>query len=255
MKSSPASAIAGGFCLLAALVWAGAISMGGGPWEPVQSAVLAAGLVMLSTAALVGVVVKNSRWGRRMAGGLAAGELGLATAIPLSGWWWVGVGAAAATLTLMAGPWLAESERRRAPTLGPPARAVLLLCVLAGLPVALAAVSVNGLGGGWVFAALSAAAAALYAKAVAGSLVVTRFIVPAVALAASVTTPWPGWTVIVAGAGVVAWAAWSEDARLAVRPLVDTRPEPVPGPTPLRIRSATDAGGSRPAPERNRDNR
>ncbi|MDE0234447.1 MAG: hypothetical protein OXM62_05525, partial [bacterium] len=141
MNSSPAAATAGGLCLLAALAWAGAISVGGGPWEPVQSAALAAGLVALSTAALVGVVVKNSRWGRRMAGGLAAGELGLATAIPLSGWWWVGLGMAAATLTLVAGPWLAESGRRRTPTLGPPGRSVLLLCVLAGLPVVLAAVS------------------------------------------------------------------------------------------------------------------
>ncbi len=253
MTPSPAAATAGGLCLLAALVWAGAISAGGGPWEPVQSAVLAAGLVVLSTAALVGVVVKNSRWGRRMAGGLAAGELGLAMAISLSGWWWVGVGTAAATLTLAVGPWLAESGRRRAPTLGPPARAVLLLCVLAGLPVALAAVSVNGLGGGWAFAALSAATAAIYAKAVAGSLLITRFVVPAVALPAAVTTPWPGWTVIVAGGGLAAWAAWSEDARLAVRPLVDTRPEPVPGPTPLRIRSARETTGSRPAVERNRD--
>lgn len=252
MKSSPAAATAGGLCLLAALVWAGAISVGGGPWEPVQSAVLAAGLVVLSTASLVGIVVKNSRWGRRLAGGVAAGELSLAVAIPLSGWWWAGVGAAAATLTMVAGPWLAESGRRRAPTLGPPARSALLLCVLAGLPVVLAGVSVNGLGGGWVFAALSAAAAAIYAKAVAGSLLVTRFVVPAVALPAALTTPWPGWTVIVVGAGVAAWAAWSEDARLAVRPLVDTRPEPVPGPTPLRIRSARETAGSPPA-ERSRD--
>ena len=250
MKPSPPAAPAGGLCLLTALAWAGAISVGGGPWEPVQSAVLAAGLVALSTAALVGVVVKNSRWGRRMAGGLAAGELGLAMAIPLSGWWWVGVGTAGATLTLVAGPWLAESARRRAPTLGPPARAVLLLCVLAGLPVALAAVSVNGLGGGWAFAALSAGAAAIYAKAVAGSLLVTRFVVPVAALPAAFTTPWPGWTVIAAGAGVAAWAAWSEDARLAARPLVDTRPGPVPGPTPLRIRSARETAGSRPAVER-----
>ena len=253
MKSSPAAATAGGLCLLAALVWAGAISVGGIPWAPVQSAVLAAGLVVLSTTALVGVVVKNSRWGRRIAGGLAAGELGLAMAIPVSGWWWVGVGTAAATLTLVAGPWLAESGRRRAATLGPPARAVLLLCVLAVLPVALAAVSVNGLGGGWAFAALSAAAAAIYAKAVTGALLLTRFVVPAAALPAALATPWPGWTVIVAGAVVAAWAAWSEDARLAVRPLVDTRPEPVPGPTPLRIRSAGETTGSRPAAEPNRD--
>ena len=255
MRSSPAAAVAGGLCLLAALVWVGAIFAGGGPWAPVQSAVLAAGLMVLSTAALVGVVVKNSRWGPRMAGGLAAGKLGLAMTIPLSGWWWVGVGTAAATLILVAGPWLAESGRRRAPTLGPPARAVLLLCVLAGLPVALAAVSVNGLGGGWAFATLSSVAAAIYAKAVRGSLLVTRFVVPAAALPAAFTTPWPGWIVIVAGAGVAAWAAWSEGARLAVRPLVDTRTEPVPGPTPLRIKSAGETTGSRPAAERNRDHR
>ncbi|MDE0232753.1 MAG: hypothetical protein OXI56_06590 [bacterium] len=253
MRSSPGAATAGGLCLLAALAWAGAISVGGGPWAPAQSAVLAGGLVALSTAALVGVVMKNSRWGRRMAGWLAAGELGLAMAIPLSGWWWAGVGAAATALTLVAGPWLSESGRRRAPTLGPPARAVLLLCVLAGLPVAIAAVSVNGLGGGWALAALSAAAAGLYAKAVAGSLLVTRFVVPAVAVPAAFTTPWPGWTVVVAGAGVAAWAAWSEDARLAVRPLVDTRPDPVPGPTPLRIRSARETARPRPAATPNRD--
>lgn len=227
--------------------------MGGGPWESVQSAVLAAGLVVLATAALVGLVMRNSRWGRRMAVGLAVGELGLATATPLSGWWWVGVGVAAVTLALVSGPWLSELERRRTPTLGPPARAVLLLCVLAAMPVALAGVSINGMGGGWALAAASVAAASIYAKALPGSLSVTRFVIPAVALPAAVTTPWPGWTVIVAGGGVAAWAAWSEDARLAVRPLVDTRPEPVPGPTPLRIRSARETSGSRPAADRRDD--
>lgn len=250
MKPSPAAVSAGGLCLLSALGWAGAIPVGGGPWEPAQSAVLAAGLVVLATAALVGMVVKNSRWGRRMAGALAVGQLGLATAIPPSGWWWLGVVTAGATLALVSGPWLAESGRRRAPSLGPPARSVLLLCVLAGLPVALAAVSINGLGGGWVLAALSAAAAGIYAKALPGSLLVTRFAVPAAAVAVVFSTPWPGWPVALGGGGAAAWAAWSKDARLAVRPLVDACPLPDPGPTPLRIRSAREAGERRAAVDR-----
>ena len=234
-------------CLASALLWAGALSTGAGPWDPFQLVVLAAGIVVLATAALVGMVVKGSRWGRRMAGGLALGELGLAMAAPVSGWWWAGVGMAAATLALVTGPWLSEAERRRTATLGPPSRAVLLLCVLAGLPVALAAVSVNGLGGGWGMAAASAAATPFYAKALPGSLLVTRFVIPAAAVGAAFTTPWPGWTVAAGGGCVAAWAAWSKDARLAVQPLVDTRTTPTPAPTPLRIRSASEAAGRRPA--------
>ncbi len=247
MKTSPGAATAGGICLTGALLWAGVLSTDGGIWDPVQLVILAGGLVILATAALVGMVVKGSRWGRRMAGGLAVGELGVAMVAPVSGWWWAGVGVAAATLALVSGPWLATTEKRRAPSLGPPSRAVLLLCVLASLPVALAAVSVNGLGGGWGMAAVSAAIAPAYAKALPGSLLAARFAVPAAGVVAAFTTPWPGWTAVVGGGLLAAWAAWSEEARLAVQPLVDTRPDPTPapGPTPLRIKSASELPGRR----------
>ena len=241
MKTSPGAAAAALLSLAAALLWAGALLAVPGPWGDPQVAVLAGGLVILATVALVGVVVKGARWGRRLAGGLAIGQLGLAMMAPVSAWWWVAVAAAGATLALVGGPWLATSERRRTPQLGPPPRAVLLLCTLACLPVLLAAVAVNGLGGGWALAALSAATAVVYAKAVPGSLFSARFIVPSAAVAAAFTTPWPGWPAVVLGGAVAAWAAWSPESRLAVRPLVADLPDPAPGPTPLTIRSAREA--------------
>ena len=243
---TPAAA-AGVTNLLSALVWAAALAADPGPWNPFQSLVLGAGSVVLACAALVGMVVRGARWGRRLAGGLAVGELGIATIAPISPWWWAGVGIAGATLILVGGPWPAEAERRRAAQLGPPPRAVLLLCLLAGLPVALAGIAVNGLGGAWVLTGLSAAAAPAYAKAWPGALPAARFLIPAASLAAAFTTPWPGWAAAVAGGGAVAWAAWSEDARLAVQPLVETGPPPAPGPTPLRIRSATATAAPRRA--------
>lgn len=216
-----------------------------GPWSDMQVLVLAGGLVILATVALVGVVVKGSRWGRRMAGGLAVGELGVAMMASVSAWWWVAVAAAGATLALVGGPWLATAERHRPPQLGPPPRAVLLLCTLASLPVALAAVAVNGLGGAWALAGLSAATAVGYSKAWPGSLLSARFLVPLAAAAAAFTTPWPGWPAVAAGGGLAGWAAWTEESRLAVRPLVDNLPGPAPEPTPLTIRSASEAGPPR----------
>ena len=232
-------------CLLSALLWAGAVSSGAGPWDPAQTVVLVGGLVLLATAALVGMVVKGSRWGRQLAAGLAAAELAVAMLAPISGWWWAAVGLSGATLALVGGPWLVTEQGRRAPSLGPPSQAVLLLCVLACVPVALAAVSVNGMGGGWVLAALSAVVALAYAKALPGSLFSARFLIPAVGVATAFATPWPGWTVAVGGSCTAAWAAWSEGARLAVQPLVDTRPTPTPGPTPLRIKSSRETAGTR----------
>ena len=245
MKTSPGAAAAALLCLVAALLWAGALLAAPGPWSDPQVAVLAGGLVVLATVALVGVVVKGSRWGRRMAGALAIGELGLAMMASVSAWWWVAVAASGATLALVGGPWLATAERRRTPQLGPPSRAVLLLCTLASLPVVLAAVAVNGLGGAWGLAALSAVTAVFYAKALPGSLFSARFMVPAASVAAAFTTPWPGWPAAALGGGVAAWAAWSPESRLAVRPLVDNLPDPAPGPTPLTIRSAQAAGPTR----------
>ena len=66
MKGSPGAATAGGMCLASALLWARALSTGAGPWDPFQLVVLTAGIVVLATAALVGMVVKGSRWGRRI---------------------------------------------------------------------------------------------------------------------------------------------------------------------------------------------
>jgi hypothetical protein len=245
VKTSPGAAIAASLCLVAALAWAGALLIEPGPWNDGQVLVLAAGLVILATVALVGVVLKGSRWGRRMAGGLAVGELAVAMMVTISAWWWVAVGAAGATLALVGGPWLATAERHRTPQLGPPPRAVLLLCTLAAFPVGLAAVAVNGLGGAWVLAGLSAATAVGYSKALPGSLFSARFIVPIAAAVATLTTPWPGWPAVAVGGTLVAWAAWSEESRLAVRPLVDNLPVPAPEPTPLTIRSARDTGPPR----------
>ena len=232
-------------CLVSALLWAGAVSTSSGPWPPLQVVVVAGGLLILATAALVGMVVKGSRWGRRMAAGLGVGELGLAVMTPISAWWWMAVAVAAATVAVVGGPWLATAERRRAAQLGPPARAVLLLCVLGSLPVVLAGAGVNGMGGGWLLATLSAATVLVYAKALPGSLFAARFLVPASAVAASFTTPWPGWPVAAAGGCLAAWVAWSEEARLAVQPLVDTTPPLTPGPTPLRIRPARETAARR----------
>ena len=192
MKTSPGPAAAALLSLVSALLWAGALLAVPGPWSDPQVAMLAGGLLVLATVALVGVVVKGSRWGRRLAGALAIGQLGLAVMASVSAWWWMAVAASGATLALVGGPWLSTAERRRAPQLGPPSRAVLLLCVLACLPVLLAAVAVDGLGGAWALAALSAATAVAYAKALPGSLFSARFIVPSVAVAAAFTTPLAG---------------------------------------------------------------
>ena len=245
MKTSPGTASAAAMCLLGAILWAGATSGDSGPWPPTQTVVVAGGLLILATAALVGMVVKGALWGRRLAAGLAVGELGVATLAPISAWWWAGIAVAGATLALVGGPWLATAERHRAAQLGPPRQAVFLLCVLGSLPVALAAVSVEGLGGGWILAGVSAGTALIYAKAWPGALLAARFVVPATGMAAVFTIPWPGWPVAAAGGLLAAWIAWSTQARLAVQPLVDTTPPAAPGPTPLRIRSARETAGRR----------
>ena len=248
-------AAAGISCLASALAWAGAIQSAQAPeWTPLQSLALSAGSLILATAALVAMVVRGSRWGRRLAVGLSVGQLGLAILIPISSWWWAGVALAGSTLAIAGGPWTGSFGKGPQARLGPPSQAVLLLCLLACLPVALAAVSVNGLGGGWGLAGLSAGTAAAYAKALPGSLMAARFLMPTASVVAAFTTPWPGWILAIMGGGATTWVAWSSGARLAVRPLVDPGPPPVPEPTPLRIRSASAGLRSRPGedrPERN----
>ncbi len=255
VMASPAHS-AGGLALLGALLWAGALLVRGGPWDPVQVVVIASGSMLLATAVLAGMVVKGSRWARRGVAGLAAGQLALATVVPISWWWWAGVAVAGAALLVGSGPWLVAIERRRPPSLGPPPRAVALICTLAGAPVVLSAVSINGIGGGWVLAVVSALAAGAYAKALAGSLLAVRFLVPAAGISAVLTTPWPGWAVAAIATCLLVWLGWHEEVRLAVRPLVDPPAPPTPGPTPLRIRSAREtARGSPPAADAGPDPR
>ena len=236
------STVAGALCLLSALAWSVPLR-GDGRWEhwsPIQGLVVTGGLIILATAAVVAMVVRNAGWGRRLAVGLAVGQLGLAMLTTPSPWWWAAVGLSGATLAMAGGPWAKAFGTKRVAHLGPPPRAVLLLCLLACLPVIVAAVSINGLEGGWVLVGLSAVGAAAYAKAWPGALFAARFLIPAASAAAAVTTPWPGWAVALLAGTATTWAAWSKDARLAVQPLTDTAPAPSPSPTPLRIRSASE---------------
>ncbi|MDH5616652.1 MAG: hypothetical protein OEY62_08965 [Acidimicrobiia bacterium] len=195
----------------------------------------AADALVLAAVAVVGILVAQGRWARRLAIGVTVALPIIGTGLETSPWWWAALLLSGVALAGLLGPTLNQIVRRLPSATGPPAKAVLLVLTLLAAPAVIALLGpVDGLG--WTAAALCVVVAGWYAKAAPGALTLVRT-VPIVALigAGLGTYAGAGLIIIVPFAIYVGYLAWSADARLAVHPLIEEGrrvpmlPEMVPG--------------------------
>jgi hypothetical protein len=206
--------------ILSCLWWGFSLTVEPSPWTPVQSVVIAAGLLVGGTAAAAGILTDRSPLARRLAFGVL-GVTGLVAALrPTGSGWAIGVALAVVAGVGLAGPWMRQWMRERPTPESPRPVAAGLLVLLLGLPVAAAlwpqmtgsvALALGSVGA-WVIALL-------YARGGKGALWATRIGIPLLAVAA-LGFEAPAAITWLAGVAAATVLAWTASARVAVRPLV-----------------------------------
>lgn len=188
--------------------------------EGPPGAVMATTLIILVAVAIIGMLVGHARWARRLGIGLAGLGLLVVGLGEVDGWWWPGVLSAAVALGGLIGPGMKGTVRDLAPALGPPPQAVLLPLALMGAPAAVVLTRLDGIDR-WAWLAIGCCwgSAALYAKAGWGGLTAVRALVPLTLATSAVGPPIPA-VVDLTLAGAVLALAWTVNARVAIRPLV-----------------------------------
>lgn len=228
--------------IAAGVIWGLAVGLERSLWKGWSAVWLGTELVVLTAVSVVGMLVGAARWARRLGIAAAAFSLGTATVSPFAWWWAAGVVAAAVALAGLVGTGMKGLVRERPAAAGPPAQAVVLALLLVATPgiVAAAVTEIDAptavlLGvvlvfGGW------------YAKAAPGALLVVRAGAPLVLAAVGLLLGWPAGTLPGFLALLVGWLAWTQAARVAVRPLVE-RGTAVPIPAELTPKEILDAAG------------
>ncbi len=201
---------------------------------------LAADALVLASTAVVGILVAQGRWARRLAIGITVALPLLGTGLEPGAAWWTALALSAVVLVGLAGPTLKRIVRQLPSAGGPPAKAVVLVIALLGAPALIALMGPVGTLG-WTASAVCAFVGAWYAKAAPGALSLVRTLPPVAVLAAGFDTyAGAGLFLAVPFAAYLGYLAWSADARLAVHPLIEEgRPVPVlPEMVPFEILDA-----------------
>ncbi len=240
------------FALLSSsLVWAGAL-LTAGRVATDSVALIATTLVVLTAISVVGMLVGHARWALRLGLVLVIAHLSVAVLVDVTAWWWVGLTLSAVATAGLAGPGMKGVVRDLPAAAGPPPEAVVVPLLLLAAPAAIAVSRLDGVGWWDLMAAAVAWVSALaYSKAWPAGLFGTRFVAP-VSLLVSGMASLPAGLATIALAVAVLRYAWTANARLAVKPLVEagTRVPIPPELTPSEIldQAGYDSRGRRTDP-------
>jgi len=213
--------IASASVLVAGFVWGLRLINAAAPFDGGSGALLGVSLVVAAAVATLGLVVARGRWARRMALGLLAVQAGLAVAMDLAGWGILALAATAASIVLVAGPWLDRFLRRLPPAEPIPPAAMALGLGLVVVPGILAVTSPGGVEEvHWAAALFSLVTAWAFARALRVGLWSARVVVPLLLIAAAAASTLVGALVAVAMAVSAAALAWSAPVNRAVTPLL-----------------------------------
>ncbi len=202
------------------LAWTVHLIVDPAPWEADAALAIAIGCLVLSIVAMTSLLLARGRWTRFFAAGLVVAELLIALVAEFDGWLITAVVLGGLGLAGLGGPWFKGWLRER-PAAGSPGWQPIALSIGAfALVPAVGIVSPSGLQPAH---GIAGAAGILfswgYLKAAIWALLGLRFAMPIVVLAAAISSPVLGGIALVAHGAVLAYLAWSKEARLAVDPL------------------------------------
>jgi hypothetical protein len=225
-----------------AAIWAG-IASSTDTYADSSAVVLGAGLLVIVSVSIVGMVAGASRWALRTGIAVSASMIALGVVFPLSAWSVIAMLMAGGATAGLGGTAFDRLIKQRPSADGPPARAVILTLLLLVSPPIWAVSAPDGLGlAPLVAVAISWIGAVWYMKALPGALAIVRLALPAgLAITAPPSGIPIGLLIGLTGAGA-AVLAWSVDARIAVHPLAEPGTT-VPIPPELAPRDILDAAG------------
>lgn len=192
------------------------------PFAADAAAVAAAGLLLFAVVAAAGLLLSRGRWALRLSRGLVAAQFVLAGFLDLGPWAIAALGFGFAALAGLTGPWLRGWIRRRPAAGGPGPRPMFLLLGSLALVPGVAVASPSGLG--WqhgALAGLGLVSAWGYSRTGMWGLWLLRLALAPLAVAAIVISPTPGALYLSLHVAALAGVAWTRDALLAIRPLLD----------------------------------
>ncbi len=225
-----------------AATWAG-IASTTDVYSASSSFVLGAGLLLISTVSIVGMVAGAARWALRLALGSAGVMVALGLLFPLTPWSVTAMASAGVAAAGLAGTSFDGMIRQRPPADGPPARSVLLPLLLLAAPPVWALLAPDGLGlWALIGVAVSWVTMGWYVKAAPAALLAVRIGSPVALAAAAIFEGLPVGAFIAATAVGVVALAWTVDVRIAVHPLAEPGTT-VPIPPELAPRDVLDAAG------------
>jgi hypothetical protein len=207
--------------LLAAVAWAAALLIEPASWGESAAAVIAAGLLITASVAVVAMMVDNSRLGYWV--GVSA--LGLMLVVAgmrrLDAFWVIAISFTALGALLMADRRLGGWIRMEGPVAPVPQRATALGLVLLGAPIVTGLSLVDRSGAAIVWLALASwGFLFVYVRRLPGAVSLIRIGLP-ILISGSVFLELPGaaiWAALMVLASIL---AWSKAVRLAVRPLIE----------------------------------
>lgn len=204
------------------------------PFSGPSAAVIAVGIVIYTVISVTGIALVRGRWARRLAIIVVVADLVVVAIGELDVLAWITLAAGLASLGGLVSRWLDGWFRLRPSATGPDPIAVVLLLGLGALAPAVGFASPAGLAAAHgVLGAAGFLLAWAYAKAQLWSLWAARLVLPIIALAAMVASPWPGAIALGAMTAALVRLAWSREALLAVQPIMPS----LPGPRYGRVRT------------------
>ncbi|NNF86911.1 MAG: hypothetical protein HKO82_06275 [Acidimicrobiia bacterium] len=213
--------IASASVLLAGFAWGLRLINAHSPLADGSAALLALSVVVAAAVATLGLVLARGQWARRLALGLLAFQVAMSAVLDLGAWGIIALAATAASIVLVAGPWLDRFLRRLPPAEPIPPAAMMLGLGLVLVPGLLAVSSPGGVEVmHWVAGLGSLATAWAFARALRMGLWSARIVVPLLLIGAALASNVAG-TVVALGLAITSVAlAWSAPVNRAVTPLL-----------------------------------
>jgi hypothetical protein len=213
--------------MVSAIAWFIDLGTDPGRFVTESAMVLGIGLLMFAGIAAAGLVFTGGRWARRLGIGVSVASLVLGAWRDPSWWGAVAVLSAAVALAGFLGPWLKGWVREQPAAEGPGAKPTALVLASLGLVPLVAVASPAGLD--LAHGVLAAAAVFLawgYTRANLWALWGLRVALPMLVIPAMLNSAPAGAALLGVTGAVIAWLAWTREARLAVQPLMDRLPSP-----------------------------
>ena len=213
-RTAPLSAA---LIFIGGLLWAGRVLFGSSPWGTAGATLVAAGLIVLTAATVVALLLSPGRWVRNSVTAIGVSWALMAIFLPIEPSWVAAVitggSGVGLTWTRRMDGWFRQVRPDRVPTL-----ATVLALALIWLPAVVGAVSLPGVTvGGWIMAGFGLIGGWAYARALPGALWTIRLGIAPVGIIATTGLHVPSAVTLWAVTAVVAVLAWTGDAHSAVR--------------------------------------